>query len=85
MKLIVKGKTCVIRKNQIQYDFDTDFECDYKKHHIYISKLKENDFYITVKDKTGMYAVDGGFGGEHCRYGIKTIEDCLKLAIENIL
>lgn len=84
MKLIVNGKTRIIRPSKTTHVVGDYFGCDYKGYSICIS-IRPNDFYITVKDKTGMYAVDGGFGGEHCRYGIKTIEDCLKLAIENIL
>jgi len=85
MRIKVKGKNRIIQQKQIRYQDNKEFECVYKKHNIYISKLKENDFYMSVTDASGMYAVQGGYGGKNCPYGIQTLEDCLKLAIENIL
>ncbi len=86
IQVTVDGKTRVIRGKQIHYQTENDLECTYKDHLICIAKQEAtNDFYITVRDKTGMYAVQGGFGGDYCRYGIETIEDCLVMCIKNIL
>lgn len=85
IQVIVDGKKRVIRDKQIHYYTENDLECHYKNHLIYISKQEIGDFYVTVQDKTGMYAVQGGFGGDYCRYGIKTIKDCLVMCIQNIL
>lgn len=85
IKIVVDGKTRIIRKNMIRYQTDNDLECIYRNHNINIAKQEADDFYVTVTDKTGAYAVQGGFGSDYCRYGIKTIEDCLKMCIQNIL
>ena len=85
IKVEVNGKTRIIRDKFIHYDTENDLECTYKNHHINIAKQEVGDYYVTVTDETGMHAVQGGFGGEYCRYGIETIEDCLVMAIENIL
>lgn len=85
MKLIVNGKTRIVRKSNISYHTDNDLYCTYKGYSICISTQDRGDFYVTARDKTGMYAVEGGFGGLYCKYGIETIEDCLKMCIENIL
>jgi len=84
-KLQVKGKTRIIRDNKISFQTEHDLYCTYKNHSICISEQDSGDYYVTVVDRAGMYAVQGGFGGQYCRYGIKTIEDCLKMCLENIL
>jgi len=85
IQVTVDGKTRVIRNKQIHYQTENDLECTYKGHNICIAKQEADDFYITVRDIAGRYAVQGGFGGDYCRYGIETIEDCLVMCIENIL
>jgi len=85
LQVVVDGKIRVVRDKQIHYQTENDLECTYKDHHIYIAKQETDDFYVSVRDKTGSYAVHGGFGGDYCRYGIKTIEDCLVMCIKNIL
>lgn len=85
IQVTVNGKNRIIRDKFIHHQTDNDLECTYKNHHINIAKQDTDDFYITVTDQTGMYAVQGGFGGPYCRYGIETIEDCLVMCIENIL
>ena len=86
IQVTVDGKTRVIRDKQIHYQTKNDLECTYKNHSIYINKQDtRNEFYVSVKDKTGMYAVQGAFGGDYCRYNIETIEDCLVMCIKNIL
>jgi hypothetical protein len=85
IKVTVKGKTRIVRDKQIGYQTEAHLQCTYKNHSISISAQDSGYFYVTVTDKTGMYAVQGGFGGEYCRYGIETIEDCLAMCIENIL
>jgi hypothetical protein len=86
IQVTVDGKTRVIRDKQIHYQTENDLECTYRNHSIYINKQDtRNDFYVSVKDKTGMYAVQGSFGGDYCRYNIETIEDCLVMCIKNIL
>lgn len=86
IKVLVDGKPRLVRKNMIRYQTDNDLECVYKNHTISISRQEANDdFYVTVRDSSGMYAVQGGFGGPYCRYGIETIEDCLAMCIKNIL
>lgn len=86
IKVTVEGKTRVIRDKNIHHQTENDLECTYKEHRICISKQEAtNDYYVTVRDKAGMYAVQGGFGGDYCQYGIETIEDCLVMCIKNIL
>lgn len=85
IKVQVDGKTRIVRDSMIHYHTDNDLECTYKNHHINIAKQEVGDFYVTVTDQTGMYAVQGGFGGDYCRYGIETIEDCLVMCMQNIL
>ncbi len=86
IQVTVNGKTRVIRDNQVNCQTENRLECTYKDHYICIVKQEAtNDFYVTVRYKTGIYAVQGGFGGHYCRYGIETIEDCLVMCIKNIL
>lgn len=85
IKVEVDGKTRIVRDSMIHYHTDNDLECTYKNHHINIAKQEVGDFYVTVTDQTGMYAVCGGFGGDYCTYGIETIEDCLVMCMQNIL
>lgn len=85
IQVIVNDKKRIIRNKFIYYQTENDLECTYKNHRICIAKQEIGDFYISVTDKTGMYAVHGGYGGPYCRNGIETIEDCLKLAILNII
>lgn len=83
IKVNVDGKLRIVR--QIDFQTEHDLYCRYRQHNICISEQETGGFYVTVTDKTGMYAVQGGFGGDYCRYGIKTIEDCLFMCIKNIL
>jgi len=85
IQVTVDGKTRVIRAKQIYYQTENNLECTYRGHEIYIAKQERDDFYVTARDKTGRYVVQGGFGGDYCRNGIETIEDCLVMCIENIL
>jgi len=85
LKVIVNGKTRIVRDSKISYHTNNDLYCKYKDHNITISKQEKGDFYVSVVGPDGMYAVNGGFGGEYCRYNIKTIDDCLAMCIENIL
>lgn len=85
IKLKVDGKTRIIPKKQITFETNHDLYCKYKNHNICISEQETGDYYITVTDNTGGYVVQGGFGGQYCRYGIETIEDCLVMCIKNIL
>jgi hypothetical protein len=86
IKVVVNGKTRIIRDKQIQLQTENDLYCTYKNHSICISKQETtNDFYVTVSDRSGIYAVQGGYGGDYCRDGVKTIEDCLVICIKNIL
>ncbi len=85
IKVEVYGKTRLVRGNMVYYHTDTNLECVYKNHHINIIKQDKGNYYVTVTDQKGMYAVLGGFGGEYCRYGIKSIKDCLVMCIQNII
>lgn len=85
IKIIVDGKARIIRKGAISFQTQDDLYCKYRNHDICISRQECGGFYVTVRDKSGMYAVQGGFGGPHCRYEIESIEDCLKMCIQNIL
>lgn len=85
IKVTVKDKTRIIRKSQISLHTDHELHCRYKDHDVSIVEQQNGDFYVSVTDKTGMYAVQGGFGGSFCRNGITSINDCLVMAIENIL
>ena len=80
----VNGKNRVIRDKFIDYHTENDLYCTYKNHFIRISAQDTGGFYCTVTDQTGMYAVDGGFGEYH-NPPFETIEDCLKMCIENII
>lgn len=81
----VNGKTRIIRDKFIHYQTENDLECTYKNHHINIAKQEVGDYYVTVTDETGMYAVQGGFGGSWGKEEHNSIEGCLVMAIENIL
>lgn len=81
--LKVKGKTRIIRK--ISYQTENDIECTYKGYLINISLQDTDDFYVTIKAPDGCYIVQGGFGGPFCNYNIKSMDDCLKICLENIL
>jgi hypothetical protein len=85
ISVIVEDKKRIVRNKYIEYFTENDLYCTYKNYSIAISRTDVDDFYIDVRDKTGMVAIQGGFGGHYCRYNIKTLEDCLKLCIENIL
>lgn len=85
IQVIVDGKLRLIRDKQISFKTDHDLYCKYKNHNICISEQETGGYYVTVTDRTGCYAVQGGFGGPYCRDGIKTIEDCLVMCIKNIL
>jgi hypothetical protein len=85
IKVIVDGKPRIIRKNMISYHTENDLNCRYQNHNINIARQESGDFYVAVTDDSGSYAVQGGFGGQYCRDGIKTIEDCLVMCIQNIL
>ena len=85
IKVLVEGKIRIIRNKQIDYFTENDLSCKYKKCTINISKQEVGDYWVSVTDKNGGYLVYGGFGGEYCRYQIKTIEDCLIMCIQNIL
>ena len=85
MKLIVNGKIRIIRKKYIDYHTDDTFYCNYKNHTIEISKQEIGGFYCKVKNSAGMYVVDGYYGVHYYEKDIKTIKDCLKECIENIL
>lgn len=85
IKVTVDGKTRIVRDNKISYQTNHDLYCIYKAHNICISEQESGGYYISVTNKAGQYAVEGGFGGQYCRYGIETIEDCLALCIKNIL
>lgn len=79
----VNGKNRVIRDKFIHYQTESDLECDYKNHHIYIAEQETGGWYATVTDETGGYAVQGGFGGGYDKY--ETLNDVLVMCIENIL
>ncbi len=83
IKIEVNGKTRIIRDKFIHYHTEQDLECHYKNHHINIAEQETGGWFATVTDKTGMYAVDGGFGGGYDEY--ESLEDVLKMCIENIL
>lgn len=85
IKLIVDGKTRIIKDKQISFHTEHDLYCKYKNHNICISEQTDGSYYVTVTDESGCYAVMGGFGGQYCRDGIETIEDCLKMCIKNIV
>jgi hypothetical protein len=84
IQIKVKGKNRLIRNKFVFYQSEYDLECTYKNHHINIAEQETGGFYVTVTDKTGMYAVDGYFNEYH-NPPIKTIEECLEICIENIL
>jgi len=83
IKVEVNGKSRIIRDKFIHYQTETDLECYYKNHHINIAEQETSGWYATVTDETGMYAVEGGFGGGYDKYD--TLEDVLVMCIENIL
>ena len=85
IQLKVAGKNRVIRDKQISFQTEHDLHCRYRDHDICIAEQETGGYYVTVTDVTGMYAVQGGFGGQFCRDGIKSIEDCLVMCIKNIL
>lgn len=85
LRVQVDGKTRIVRAKNIRHQTKGQLECKYKGHLVWIEKQKEGDFYVAVTDEAGRYAVQGGFGGQYCRYGIETIEDCLAMCIKNIL
>ena len=85
IKVEVNGKVRIIRDKFIFYKTENDLECYYKNHHIIISSQEVGDYYVTVTDKSGIYAVQGGFGGSLGKEEYNTIEGCLVMAIENIL
>ena len=85
IKVEVNGKARIIRDKFIHYQTENDLECHYKNHHINIAKQEVGDYYVTVTDETGMYAVDGGFGGSWGKDNHNNIEGCLVMCIENIL
>ena len=86
IKVIVQDKQRIIRDKYISVYEKYQLECKYRNHFIYILKDNSNNgFYAEVKDKSGRFLVQGGFGGCYSRYGIKTIEDCLAMCIDNIL
>lgn len=84
IKVEVNGKTRVVRDTWIHYHNEHDLQCTYKNHDINIAEQETDGFYCTVTDQTGMYAVCGGFGDYHYP-PYETIEDCLKMCIENII
>ena len=58
IKVTVEGKIRVIRDKHIHYQTENYLECTYKDHRICIAKQEAtNDYYVTVIDKTGMYAI----------------------------
>ena len=83
IKVEVNGKPRIIRDKFIHYQTNEDLECYYKNHHINITEQETGGWYATVTDETGMYAVEGGFGGGYDKYD--TLEDVLVMCIENIL
>jgi hypothetical protein len=85
IKVLVEGKTRIIRDKMITHQSENSLECYYKNHQIIIEKQRIDDFYVSVTDERGMHAVHGGFGGDYCTENIKTIEDCLVMCIKNIL
>ena len=85
IKVEVNGKTRIIRDKFISCQTENDLECCYKNHHINIAKQEVGDYYVTVTNEKGMYAVHGGFGGSWGQDKHNSIEGCLVMAIENIL
>lgn len=83
IQIEVKGKNRIIRDKFIHYQTENDLECTYKSHLIYIAAQETGGWYVSVTDKTGMYAVQGGFGGGYDEY--ETMNDVLVMCIENIL
>ena len=81
----VKGQNRIIRNKFIHYQTENDLECHYKNHHINIAKQEVGDYYVTVTDETGMYAVQGGFGGSWGKEEHNSIEGCLVMCIGNII
>jgi len=83
IKVKVNGKNRIIRDKFIHYQTEHDLECDYKNHYIYIAEQETGGWYVTVTHESGMYAVQGGFGGGYDKY--EKLEDVLVMCIENIL
>lgn len=83
IKVEVNGKIRIIRDKFIEYKSENELECYYKNHLIYINEQEPKEWYVSVTDQAGMYAVQGGFSGEYDKY--KTLDDVLIMCIENIL
>jgi len=84
LKVEVNGKLRVVGDKYISYQTESDLQCTYQNHDINIAEQDTGGYYVTVTDQTGMYAVCGGFGEYH-NPPYETIEDCLKMCIENII
>lgn len=85
IKVKVNGKLRIISDKFISYQTENDLECQYKNHNINIAKQEVGDYYVTATDKTGVYIIDGFYGGSWGQEKHNSIEDCLVMAIENIL
>ena len=83
VKIKVDGKDRIIRDKFIDYQTESDLHFTYKNHTVVIAEQETGGWYTSVIDKTGMYAVDGGFGGGYDEY--ETLEDVIAMCIKNIL
>lgn len=83
IKIKVNGKDRIIRDKFIDYQTENDLHFTYKNHTAVITEQETGGWYVSVIDETGMYAVDGGFGGGYDKY--ETLEDVIVMCIENII
>ena len=83
IKVKVDGKDRIIRDKFIDYQTESDLHFTYKNHTVVIAEQETGGWYASVIDKTGMYAVDGGFGGGYDEYN--SLEDIIIMCIKNIL
>lgn len=85
--LEINGKKRIIRKGQISYQTEDDIECTYAGFNIEVMAQETGGFYIQVHNPEISLgtAVDGYFGEWSRERPVRTIEDALVLALENIL
>ena len=87
ISLEVNGKKRVIRKSQISYQTEDEIECTYAGFNIEVRAQETGGFYIQAHNPEISFgtAVDGYFDEWSREKPVRTIEDALVVALENIL
>lgn len=85
--LEVNGKKRVIRKSQISYQTEDEIECTYAGFNIEVRAQETGGFYIHVHNPEISFgtAVDGYFDEWSQERPVRTMEDALTVALDNII